>query len=350
MKIRTVLLLPLNYTHLQAGMIQGFQQVFGAENVDVFDFMCAADRLIGAATRTPDQVRAVFIERVAETKPDLVFMQLQDTGVITAEAIIAARAASPDTVFVHWTGDYRPEVSKYLGSICCVTDVTFASSVGQLPAFVAMGAPEAVYLQIGVDWNQDVLGLPAWEPPFEVPEIVFCGNHYAGGPWPAGTVQRLTDIRALKAAGFNVGVVGTGWPSDIPVVGECHVKHQHHVYTRARVVLSISHENTVDRYFSDRLLIGMASGTPTIARWFPGIEAEFAFNNDPSDGPVVTDDPLLMLLPYYKTETDLVDLVAEFVANEDLRRNAGADQCNFIRATASWFSRIVETVLPVIDG
>ena len=343
MKIQTVLVLPLNYTHLQTGMIQGFQAVFGADNVGVFDFMCAASRPMSPTTASMEQVNRELVALVTRVKPDLVFMQLQDTGVITAAAINAARAASPATRFVHWTGDYRPAVSEYLASICRATDVTFASSVGQLPAFCRAGAPEAVYLQIGVDWTSDVLGIPAWVPPFEVPAVVFCGNHYSGGPWPVGTAQRLADIRALKAAGFDVGVVGTGWPSDIPVVGTCHVKQQHHVYTRAKVVLSISHENTVDRYFSDRLLIGMASGTPTIARWFEGVDEEF--NDDPGwDG--VTPGALL---PCYKTETELVDLVTELRANEDWRRNLGADQRNFIRATASWFTRIVENVLPVLE-
>lgn len=330
---RNVLLLPLNYDHVQHGMIDGFRQVFGGDNVAVFDYMCAVDRPLGPATRTVDQVLVDFCEYIHQRKPDLVFMQLQETGVIKAETIRAARGFSPKTVFVHWTGDYRPVISDYVQSICCVTDMTFASSVGQLKDFTLAGAADVNYMQIGVDWEPDVLGIPAWEPPFAVPEIVFCGNHYPDGPWVAGTAQRLADIRALKREGYDIGVVGRGWPDDIPVVGQCAVKQQHHVYTRAKVVLSISHVNDVAHYYSDRLLIAMASGTATIARRFPGSDEEF------HDG----------VLPTYADETELFELVTEMRAVDQWRKVVGLSQRAFVRAYASWFSRITCQLLPMVE-
>lgn len=331
--VRNVLLLPLNYDHVQHGMITGFRQVFGGDRVAVFDFMCAAPRPLGPASRTPAEVNNDFVEYVSQRKPDLVFMQLQETGIINAEAIKFARSASPKTVFAHWTGDYRPTISDYVKSVCRATDLTFASSVGQLKDFTLVGAADVNYMQIGIDWEADILGIPAWEPPFAVPEIVFCGNHYPGGPWARGTAQRLADIRALKREGYDVGVVGRGWPDDIPVVGECAVKQQHHVYTRAKVVLSISHENDVDRYYSDRLLIAMASGTATIARRFPGFDEDFP------DG----------VLPTYEDETELFELVADMRATEAWRKVVGLSQRAYVRATASWFSRITQQLLPMVE-
>lgn len=338
---KSVLLLPLNYDHVQHGMIQGFRQAFGTDAVTMFDFMCAKHRPLGPATRTVDQVDKDFVEYVGQRKPDLVFMQLQDSGVIAAGAIDEARLASPATVFAHWTGDYRPQVSAYLASICSATDITFASSVGQLPAFVDAGAREATYLQIGLDWDEDVLGLPAWTPPFTVPDIVFCGSHYANSPWPIGTAQRLEAIRTLQGAGFDIGVVGTGWPSDIRVVGTCTAKQQHHVYTRAKVVLSVSHANDVDRYFSDRLLIAMASGTPVVSFEFPGMDDEFSVEGDDAESELV---------PRFSTPAQLLDIMTELRANEDWRQMLGIEQRAFVRATASWFSRIVETVIPFTEG
>lgn len=331
--VRNVLLLPLNYDHVQHGMIDGFRQVFGSDRVAVFDYMCATPRPLGPPTRSVDDVRVDFCEYIHQRKPDLVFMQLQETGVIHADTIRAARGFSPKTVFAHWTGDYRPVISPYVESICRATDLTFASSVGQLKDFTLAGAADVNYMQIGIDWGPDVLGIPAWEPPFTVPEIVFCGNHYADGPWAAGTAQRLADIRALKARGFDIGVVGTGWPADIPVVGQCAVKQQHHVYTRAKVVLSVSHENTVDRYYSDRLLIAMASGTATVARHFPGLEDDFP------DG----------VLPAYSTETELFEIIADMRATEEWRKVVGLSQRAYVRATASWFSRITQQLLPMVE-
>lgn len=330
---RTVLVLPLNYDHFQHGMVDGFRQVFGGDNVAVFDYMCAAARSLGPVSRTITEVNNDFIEYVSQRKPDFVFMQLQETGVMQPATITHARSLSPKTVFVHWTGDYRPVISPYVQAICMVTDMTFASSVGQLKDFTMAGAADVNYLQIGIDWESDVLGIPAWVPPFPVPEIVFCGNHYPDGPWAYGTAQRLADIRALKREGYDIGVVGRGWPDDIPVIGECTVKQQHHVYTRAKVVLSVSHENEVDRYYSDRLLIAMASGTATIARRFPGLDGDFP------DG----------VLPAYETETELFELVADMRAVEQWRQVVGLSQRAFVRSEASWFSRIVNQLLPMVE-
>jgi len=331
--VRNVLLLPLNYDHIQHGMIDGFRRVFGGDNIAVFDYMCAADRPLGSKTRTVEQVQTDFIEYVGQRKPDLVFMQLQETNIMTSGAIAAARTASPKTVFVHWTGDYRPVISDYLQSICRVTDMTFVSSVGQLADFTLAGAVDVNYMQIGIDWEADVLGIPAWEPPFAVPEIVFCGSHYPDGPWATGTQQRLADIRALEREGYDIGVVGRGWPDDIPVIGECTVKQQHHVYARAKVVLSVSHENAVDRYYSDRLLIAMASGTATVARRFPGLEDDFP------DG----------VLPSYDDETELFEIVSDMRAIEEWRKVVGLSQRAYVRMTASWFSRITNQLLPMVE-
>lgn len=330
---RNVLLLPLNYDHVQHGMITGFRQVFGSDHVAVFDFMCASPRPLGPVSRSLTEVNDDFVEYVSQRKPDLVFMQLQETGVIQPATIKNARAASPKTVFVHWTGDYRPVISAYVRAICQVTDMTFASSVGQLKDFTMAGAADVNYMQIGIDWEPDILGIPAWEPPFTVPEVVFCGNHYPDGPWADGTAQRLADIRALMRAGYDIGVVGRGWPSDIPVVGQCTVKQQHHVYTRAKVVLSVSHENNVDRYYSDRLLIAMASGTATVARHFPGLEDDFP------DG----------VLPTYHDETELLEIVTDMRATEAWRKVVGLSQRAYVRATASWFSRITNQLLPMVE-
>jgi len=265
--IRSVLMSTINSDHPQTGMLHAFAGVFGAGHVHDFDYL---QRQREGADHA--RVNVEFYERARELQPDWIWLQLQDTNVLTPDTLLRVREACPRTVVTHWTGDCRPVVSPYLSSICRATHVTFVSSVGQLPLFREAGAHEAYYLQIGVDWHEDVIGDPAWEPPFRVPDVVFCGNYY-GDHFP-GTVERAGTIRALVDAGIDVGIVGGGWPAVYPVIGQCHVKQQAHVYRRARVGVNVNHFNDIERYYSDRQIISMAN-VATACWGVPDLEREF---------------------------------------------------------------------------
>lgn len=267
--IHKTLVAPLNYDHPQRGLLHAFRGVLGEGAAQSFDYL-----ELQRQGQSTDAINRHFVEVAVTTRPDWIWLHLQDTGVITAEAILAVRAALPRTVITHWTGDCRPSVSEYLSSICRATHLTLISSVGQVPMFREAGAETVLYLQIGLDWEEDVLGLPSWTPPFRVPDVVFCGNYYPHS-FLDGSRERLGAVEALLAAGIDAGVVGSGWPPSVPVVGQCQVKQQHHVWKRARVALSINHFNGIDRYYSDRQLIAMASGTPVVCRFVPGLDAEF---------------------------------------------------------------------------
>jgi hypothetical protein len=261
---RSVLALPLNYSHRQEGQIRALRALH--DRFEEFDYL-GLEKTAGGRAVCP-----MFVDAVAHMQPDWVWMQLQETGIITADAIRQARERSPRTVFAHWMGDARREVPPSLAAICAATDVSFVSNAGQRALYEAAGAKRVEYLQIGLDWD-DVLGIPAWTPPFRVPEVVLCGNYY-GGRFP-GTTDRVALVRALEAARMDVGIVGSGWPSGFPVVGSCHVKQQIHVYRQAKVALSVNHFHDIELCYSDRQLIAMASGTPVVYHAVPGIDREF---------------------------------------------------------------------------
>jgi hypothetical protein len=342
--IRDVLVCPLNYDHQQRGLLQAFRGIFGDDCATTFDYLelwrtgaCPPDRINAALV---DEARGHRYGPLRDQPPDWIWLQLQETEIITAETLLRIREARPKTVITHWTGDMRTEVSPYLASICKATHATLASSTGQLAAFRAAGAPRAEYLQIGLDWEEDVQGLPAWEPRFRVPDVVFCGNFY-GDRFPEGSAERLGAIRALRDAGIDVGVVGKGWPADIPVAGECGVKQQHHVYRAAKVALSISHFSSVANYYSDRQLIAMASGTPVVARWVPGMDEEFDCDNDTDDWPC---------LFYYGNDDlgELVDSVRHLLADPERRKRMGRSGRAVVMRRHTWFHRIL-SVLPLVE-
>lgn len=324
-KVEKVLLATINADHPQKGMIQAFKAVFGEANVFDFDY-CDLSR-----KHIPNSViNDKFFTEAIRVKPDWIWLQVQDTGILDARAVLAIRESLPDCVVTHWTGDLRPEVSKYLGSFCKACNMTLASSVGQLPQFRAAGAPVARYLQIGLDWEEDVLGIPDWEPPFRVPEVVFCGNNY-GRSFP-GTKDRVLAIETLMRAGIDVGIVGGGWAKNFPSIGMCHVKQQHHVWKRAKVALNVNNFNDIEMYYSDRQIISMASGTPLVCRYIPSLEREFSQD---------------IHCIWYKTPEELVQNVKRLLGNPELRKEIGEAGKAEVLKNHTWEARI-RNLLPEI--
>jgi hypothetical protein len=315
MTIKRVIVAPLNYSHRQEGQIEAFEEVFGKENVREFDYMA----------RRQD-ANAALVALASEFKPDWIWLQVQGTEILTPGGLTRVRQVVPQCLITHWMGDARVEVSPALAAMCHATDATLISSVGQTAMYRGAGARRVEYVQIGLDYRADVLGEPEWTPPFEIPPVVFCGAYYGHVPaFEEGTRQRLSAIRALVNANCSVGVVGSGWPSDVPVVGACHVKQQHHVYRRARVALSINHFNNIERYYSDRQLIAMASGTPVVARYVPGLECEFG------DGEHCL---------WWKDEKQLVEQVCALLEDSERANKIGAQGRQKVIAEHTWTARL----------
>lgn len=326
MTIARVICAPLNYSHRQEGQYAAFREVFGDGLVE-FDFM--------ALDRAGVNAGKELVKLAADVKPDWIWLQVQGTEMVTGEHVRKIRDLVPHCVVTHWMGDARTSVPKGLAAMCRATHATLISSTGQRPLYKTAGAKRVEYVQIGLDWDQDVLGLPAWEPPFTVPDVVFCGGYY-GGSFPKGSEQRLAAIRSLMKADIPVGVVGTGWPSDIPVVGQCHVKQQIHVYKRAKVALSINHFNDIARYYSDRHLIAMASGTPVVARYVPEMEKEF--NVGPSAECLMWND-----------HEHLIEFTKMLLDNPGWASAMGSRARALVMRDHSWARRIRE-LLPTIDA
>lgn len=327
MKPRTVLLATINYDHPQEGMARAFEYVFGHDQVDHFDYL--QHQRNGDSI---DQINEAFVRTVLDEKPTWIWLQVQETNVLSAASLIKIKQALPETIITHWTGDYRPTISAYLQEICQAADVTFISSRGQLDLFRQAGAREVRYLQVGVDWEEDVMGIPFWEPPFKTPEIVFVGNFY-GDAFPTGSAQRLQIIRAFQDAKLDIGVVGNGWPSDINVVGTCHVKRQHHVYRKAKLALSINHINDVDCYYSDRQLIAMASGTPVLAWRVPGLQYEFNITG------TTQSECETFTLP-----EEAIELAQRLLARPDWAKQLGAQGRKAVMERHDWRNRVLHAM------
>ena len=326
MSIKKIFMATINADHPQKGMLHAFQGVFGKDNVYHYDYM----QRMRDTNWGVEFVNREFLLQAKAFNPDWAWLQLQNTHIIAQTTLNRLREELPKCVVSHWMGDIRTEIGDYLSSVCRSTHLTLTSSVGYLPLYERAGAKEAKYLQIGLDWEEDIDGIPDWTPPFQVSEVIFIGNYY-GTTFP-GVDERRGAVKALMQAGVNVGVVGSGW-GGVPLIGSCLVKQQVHVWKRAKVAISVNHFPDVEGYYSDRHLTALVSGTPLVCRYIPGLEREF------QNG---------VHLRWYKTEAELVEIVKELLADEPQRKRLGAAGRAEVIRRHSWFSRILE-VLPDIE-
>lgn len=323
--IRRVLVAPLNASHRQRGQVEAFEQIFGPENVCEFDWMAVAAR--------GEDAGAKLVDAAQRFRPDWVWIQAQGAEALAPWRVRQIREWLPRCVVTHWMGDCRRMVSDQLAAMCQATHGTLISNKGQYGMFLRAGARRVAYCQIGLD-PEDMPG--SGEPPaFDVPSVVFIGNHYGHvDQFTEGTNLRLRAIRSLRDHGIPIGVVGSGWPSDIPVIGTCHVKQQCEVYARAKVALSINHFNNIANYYSDRHLIAMASGAAVAAVHVPGLEDEFT-----------NGEHCVM----WHDVRDLVAAVRELLHLDDYRRKIAAAGRAHVWAHHTWDVRIRD-LLPKIES
>jgi hypothetical protein len=318
----------LNYDHPQRGMIKAWADRF-PHNVREYDFL---ERQRNGLMI--EDINVEFFDFARSYRPDLIFMQLQESGIIQAATLRQIREALPKTVLTHWMGDCRTQVGDYIASISRITHLSLLSNVGQIREYeYASGVGRTHYLQIGLDYDEDVMGIPNWTPPFRVPDVVFCGGYYPES-FPDGTSERVETVRAVLAAGIDVGVVSPGpWPGEIPYMGTCTVKQQHHVWKRAKVCLNVNHFNRIERYYSDRQLISMASGRPVVCWGVPGLEREFK-------------DRFHCM--FFNRPEQAVDRVRELLGNPQLANEIGQAGRDEVIRNHTWAHR-VEEVLPEIN-
>lgn len=324
--INRVLMSTINWDHKQRGMIDDFVKVFGPANVKDFDYL--QEQRDGKSILETNER---FVIAARQFNPTWIWLQVQETDVLKADTLAKVKAILPHCVITSWMGDCRTTVSPYLASICKQVHLKLISSVGQMGMFMASGAKDVRYLQIGLDWQEDVMGNPPWTPPFRVPDVVFCGTYYAN-KYP-GTVDRVNGVMALKNAGIDIGIVGNGWPGGYPVVGTCGVKQQHHVWKRCKVALNINHFQQIQNYYSDRMIIAMASGTPLVCHYVPGLESEFENGKH---------------CLWYHDEAELVRHVRKLLSDPALSRRIGQAGREEVIKNHTWEARIKD-VLPDIE-
>jgi spore maturation protein CgeB len=268
-----VMFLPLNYGDIQQdGVYDAFREA-GCE-LEVFDYMS-----IYLHRKNVKTVRNALIDKVRSKRPDLLHMQLQHTTVIDGKTIHTIKNEFPNTIISNWTGDVRNYVPPTYRRVAQYSDFNFISSTGQLSMFRANIPNRPVYYwQIGYNPK---LYYPAANPPKTFScDAVFVAHHNTKEKYP-GASTRLQVCKLLRnKLGQRFVLYGGHWPRDIKSAGSINQRDLISKYHNSMCCISVSHYNDLNHYFSDRLLMCLASGRPVISLKFPGWESYFTDDCD----------------------------------------------------------------------
>jgi hypothetical protein len=314
-----VLYLPLNNLEIkQEGMYDAFRRA-GVE-LHIYDYYVKH-----LQRQKSHVINDEFLKEVERLKPDLIHCQLQFTGVIYGETLRRAKNISPNSIITDWTGDIRIGVEGPFIDASRGTDWSLISSVGQLELYRKhLHCPNVDYWQIGYN--------PAYyfeknNKEFKYDISFVAANYKSMFPDAPLRTQAVSLIRDNRDIRF--GLFGSGWTPSVPSITQ---KQANDVYNDSLCCLSISNFNDVYLYFSDRLLMCLASGRPTLCYRFPGWEHYFTHMKD-----IIIINNLSEIPNYVrmlKSDTKLADSIGK----------AGAE---LARREHTYFSRTLELLRKV---
>jgi len=266
--------LPLNYGDVvQNGVCDAFRQA-GA-SLEVFDYY----QIFESVRRKRHHVRRELLQRAKAFRPDLIHLQIQHTNVIDGETIRKIKAWFPNCIVTNWTGDVRNTVPKSYRDIARIADYNLISSTGQLDMFKReIKAKPVKYWQIGVDpklYHLDTSNRSKFEW-----DVIFIGNNNTTEGYPGRNAREMACDLLRKEFGHRFCLYGNGWPRRLQSKGSLDQKVVAQAYHNSYCLLSISHYNELNHYFSDRLLMCLASGRPTVSLVYPKWESYFTNNCD----------------------------------------------------------------------
>lgn len=255
-----VLYLPLNGSIIQTGMYDAFEQ--NEVELTIFDFY-QGNKV------NKRKIRQQFLNKVKEVRPDLIHMQLQFTSVIDSGTLLKAKSICPSAIITNWTGDIRKNVPGEFIEASRGVDISLISSVGQLGLYKSkLYNKDVRYWQIGYNPK---LYFPKNKNNFKY-DISFVAAKYNNSLFPDAKLR--TDIVNSIRAKSNIrfGLYGAKWGRGTKQIHQSKVND---IYADSFAVLSVNNFNDEYLYFSDRLLMCLASGRPVISWRFPGWENYF---------------------------------------------------------------------------
>lgn len=315
-----VLFLPLNSgDSRQDGVVEAFEE--NGCTVKVFDYF---ENYLNS--KNPTKIRNDLIEIARDFQPDLIHLQIQHTTVIDGETIRKVREVVPNAVISNWTGDVRNYIPQTYKDIARYSDYNLISSVGQIENFKKEIGKQILYWQIG--YNPKLYTPTSYNSDSFDYDAIFIG-HYNNKEGYPGTSERVKACKLLRENfGTRFALYGSGaWPRECKTKGSIDQRTVSELYKRSICSVSVSHYNDIENYFSDRLLMCMASGRPVVCYRFPKYEDYFVNMCD---------------LVIANTIEEIPDKVRMLKNNKDLANYIGKSGAAKVFAEHTYYSRVKE--------
>lgn len=314
-----VLYLPLNFgSVVQEGVYDAFREV--GVQLEIFDYM----NIYLNNRKRKRIVRDMLISKAMGFKPDLIHMQIQHTNIIDASTIQKIKNRLKNVIVSNWSGDVRVYVPPTYAAIAKVADFNFISSTGQLDMFKKKIKKDIKYLQIGYNPK---LYFPSPTKQNFLWDASFIANYNNKEKYPGRSEREAVSRLLLQRFGNRFCLRGDRWPKRYRSKGSIGQRDVSRVYHQSICSISVSHFNDLNHYFSDRLLMCMASGRPTVSLRFPKWESYFTDKCDLVIADSVEDIP--NKVQWLKDNPDIADYIGK----------SGAEK---VRAEHTYFSRINE--------
>lgn len=278
---------------------------------DVFEYRAYAT---GAAAGD------ALVDAVRARRPDLVLGLKLDT--IPADAL--ARVGALGVPVALWYVDcFTPDVPAWIVPLLAHVDAFFTTAEGMIPAYRGVCAAPVHWLVEGV--HLPAFPLDAAATASHRSAVAFLGNVFQ--PPVADDAIALRRLRLLSKVGarFDLRVWGPQSP-DLDRHGEplpfrvvrwpAYNDECVRVCRGAAVVLGINTVDGVQRYFSNRTFLTLASGGFHVTSWVPGIETMFEDRRH---------------LVWYRSDEECLDLIAYYLAHDAERARIAEEGRRHVR-------------------
>ncbi len=273
--------------------------------------------------RGTKDINGVAVREVTGSKYDLVFMQIQGPGIITAETCDTMRSSGALTVL--WNGDVRSEEEiAWTKALAAHVDITSFTNETDNDIIRSLGY-RAEYLQIGYDdliYNDRGAAKRSG--------IVFAGNNY-NSRFPQSDARSAMVDRMKTEFGDTFKVYGNGWGGK----SEKHLSPDQEAQMYRQALIAIGMDHYIRPYFaSDRLLRSQACGAMVLQQHYPGIAHEHPH------------------VPYWNTVDQLVRMCREALDASDYYEfcvSMGKSQAQHVRDNHRWNNRVEKLEQWVIE-
>ncbi|HSZ58531.1 MAG TPA: glycosyltransferase [Tepidisphaeraceae bacterium] len=296
-------------------------------------------------------IREGFIGLVRSFKPDLVFCQIQDEGILPGRLLDEAR--STGAWVMQWCGDLRNDTRTWVWEVAGHVDLNCFSNLRDVENLRAKGHP-AEFLNIGFSTDtfcpdgprlegelrdrvnrrlrktaieqayQNHVRVPDVMPTLaEIPPVIFAGTNY-GSVFPRSHERQMMVAHLRQRYGERFAVFGTGWGPDNPFLLE---EEEAAAYRSCKIALNHNHFDDVPGFSSDRILRGMGSGAFMISNVWPKMEDEYTDGEHLATWKPHDFDHLCQQIDYY-------------LEHDDERRKIAEAGCRHVHHNHSWDARM----------